>query len=125
MQRYKLRDLRVLELPDCTSRLALALVAIANGLNREEVRTLLHSYDFRFSNTEFAEWRKVVYQASVLSGGIKTRTKPSPPDKTDENIDELVALRRQGFTREYARQSAGLTFTDTDWTIAGEIITGA
>ena len=40
-------------------------------------------------------------------------------------IDELVALRRQGFTREYARQTAGLTFTDTDWTLAGEIIGAA
>lgn len=49
------------------------------------------------------------------------------PGRTNERtngniINELTALRRQGFTREYARQTAGLTFTDTDWTIAGEII---
>lgn len=52
------------------------------------------------------------------------------PGRTNERtngniINTLVDLRRQGFTREYARQSAGLTFTDTDWTIAGEIINSA
>lgn len=46
-----------------------------------------------------------------------------PNGRTDASIiTELVALRRQGFTREQARNDHGLTFTNEDWTIAGEII---
>ena len=57
-------------------------------------------------------------------------TNGNGPGRTNERtngsiIDALVNLRRQGFTREEARKAHGLAFTDTDWTIAGEIIGAA
>lgn len=49
------------------------------------------------------------------------------PSRTNERtngdtIGELVAMRRQGITREQARRVRGMTFTDSDWTTAGAII---
>lgn len=66
--------------------------------------------------------RSFVREGQSTNGNGPGRTN----ERTNGNvIDELIALRRQGFTREYARHTAGLTFTDADWTTAGEAINGA
>lgn len=119
MKRHKLRDLRVLDLPECEARVTLALVAIARGCTRIQVRKLLHKFDYRFTNTEFTQWRQAVYLASVLSETLEIQT---PDAGADRQTQALAALRCQGITREEARRDHGLTFTDTDWTKAGELI---
>jgi len=52
-------------------------------------------------------------------------SRPIGPFQTDGRnvIEQLAALRRQGFTRDQAREEHGLTFTNEDWTVAGMIVT--
>lgn len=113
--RYNLRDLRVLNLPDCDARMTIALVAIARGINRAQLRVLLHQFDFRFTDTEYTDWRKAVFASSRLSDEAKNWSIVPFPDRQTE---ELSALKRQGITRWDARHVHGLQFTDADWTDA-------
>lgn len=48
---------------------------------------------------------------------------PRTNERTNASAAELLStFRRQGITREQARREYGLTFTDADWTLAGELI---
>lgn len=116
--RYNLRDLRVLNLPDCDARTTIALVAIARGIKRDQLRVLMHQHDFRFTNTDYTAWRQAVFSASCLSDKAKTWDIVPFSDQTDETMNALGELKASNVTREAARLFYGLTFSNEDWTDA-------
>lgn len=116
--RYNLRDLRVLNLPDCDTRITIALVAIARGIKRDQLRVLMHQYDFRFTNEEYTKWRQVVFNVSRLSDEAKTWDIAPFSDQTDETMNALGELKASNVTREAARLFYGLVFSNEDWTDA-------
>lgn len=120
---YKLRDMRVLNLKQYEVRIALGLIFVAQGYNRQHTRDLMHALNFRFSNADFAKWRKIVYKAVCLSETIDYVVDQEYTDRQTQQTQVLAEMRRKGITRDDARNVHGFTFTNDDWTLAGEILT--
>lgn len=71
-------------------------------------------------------WIPPIGRSFVRSNGNPHTEAPNRTnERTNGNIMQiLVDMRRKGITREEARHQHGLSFTDADWTVAGEILAG-
>jgi len=115
---YNLRDLRMLDTQGCEARTLIALVSIARGVNRAQLRELFHRLNLRFTNSEFATWRQMVFIGVCLSDTVINLQISHDADQTDTTIIQLRALRALGVSRDDARDLHGLVFSNDDWTAA-------
>lgn len=64
---HELRDVRVLNGKELSDRDAFAIAYVLQGVDRDGLRARMHEKGWRFSNQEYARWRKAAHE--VLRDG--------------------------------------------------------